>query len=95
MLQIKVVSTSKQGEFVNFRAILLTRCQREFENDKDLGKKMQKRRKIIAETKVCFILNLLQKRIFLILYQNIYINVYSLKQYKLYFLEFYFAAENC
>lgn len=48
---IKVVSTSKQGEFVNFRAILLTRCQREFENDKDLGKEMQKRRKIIAETK--------------------------------------------
>ena len=30
----KVPSESKPGESVNFRAVLLTRCQREFEKDK-------------------------------------------------------------
>ncbi|VDH90680.1 translation initiation factor 4G [Mytilus galloprovincialis] len=32
--QIKVPSTKKSGEFVHFRAILLTKSQKEFENDK-------------------------------------------------------------
>ena len=32
--QFKVQSETKPGEFVNFRAVLLTRCQREFEKDK-------------------------------------------------------------
>ncbi|XP_045163531.2 eukaryotic translation initiation factor 4 gamma 3-like [Mercenaria mercenaria] len=32
-LQFKVQSDSKPGEMVNFRAVLLTRCQREFEKD--------------------------------------------------------------
>jgi hypothetical protein len=32
--QSKVQSESKPGEMVNFRAVLLTRCQREFEKDK-------------------------------------------------------------
>ncbi|XP_076087139.1 eukaryotic translation initiation factor 4 gamma 3-like isoform X1 [Mytilus galloprovincialis] len=34
LTQIKVPSTKKSGEFVNFRAILLTKCQKEFEKDK-------------------------------------------------------------
>lgn len=50
LAMIKVASTSKQGEYVNFRAILLTRCQKEFEKDKDSEKEMEERRKVIAET---------------------------------------------
>ncbi|XP_056018647.1 eukaryotic translation initiation factor 4 gamma 3-like isoform X6 [Ostrea edulis] len=50
LAMIKVPSSSKQGEFVNFRAILLTRCQKEFEKDKDSEKEMEERRKVIAET---------------------------------------------
>eukprot|EP00105_Crassostrea_gigas_P039444 XP_019923592.1 PREDICTED: eukaryotic translation initiation factor 4 gamma 3 isoform X7 [Crassostrea gigas] len=48
LAMIKVASTSKQGEYVNFRAILLTRCQKEF--DKDSVKEMEEMRKVIAET---------------------------------------------
>ena len=51
-LQIKVASNTKQGEFVNFRAILLTRCQKEFEKDKDSEKEMEERRKVIDKTQV-------------------------------------------
>ncbi|XP_062567019.1 eukaryotic translation initiation factor 4 gamma 1-like isoform X2 [Saccostrea cucullata] len=50
LAMIKVPSTSKSGEFVNFRAILLTRCQKEFEKDKDSEKEMEERRKVIEET---------------------------------------------
>ncbi|XP_065935828.1 eukaryotic translation initiation factor 4 gamma 3 isoform X4 [Magallana gigas] len=50
LAMIKVASTSKLGEYVNFRAILLTRCQKEFEKDKDSEKEMEERRKVIAET---------------------------------------------
>lgn len=55
MLQIKVASTSKQGEYVNFRAILLMRCQEVFEKDKDSEKEMDERRKVIEQTQVWFI----------------------------------------
>ncbi|XP_071121349.1 eukaryotic translation initiation factor 4 gamma 1-like [Mytilus edulis] len=34
LTQIKVPSTKKSGEFVNFRVILLTKCQKEFTKDK-------------------------------------------------------------
>lgn len=46
---IKVASTSNQNEYVNFRAILLTMCQRKFE--KDFEEKMGKRRKMTEEIK--------------------------------------------
>ncbi|XP_078338114.1 eukaryotic translation initiation factor 4 gamma 1-like isoform X6 [Crassostrea virginica] len=50
LAMIKVASNTKQGEFVNFRAILLTRCQKEFEKDKDSEKEMEERRKVIDKT---------------------------------------------
>ena len=34
VLQFKVAAENKPREMVNFRAVLLTRCQREFEKDK-------------------------------------------------------------
>ena len=42
-------STEKSGEFVNFRAILLTRCQLEFEKDKDAEDKIEKLRAAMKE----------------------------------------------
>ncbi|XP_060075672.1 eukaryotic translation initiation factor 4 gamma 3-like isoform X2 [Ylistrum balloti] len=51
LAMIKVPSKTKQGEFVNFRAILLTRCQKEFEKDKDTEQEMERRRKEIKEAK--------------------------------------------
>ena len=39
---MKVPSNTKYGEFVNFRAILLTRCQNEFENPMVTKKKLMK-----------------------------------------------------
>nr|XP_034299262.1 eukaryotic translation initiation factor 4 gamma 3 isoform X2 [Crassostrea gigas] len=50
LVMIKVASTSKQGEYVNFRSILLTRCQKEFEKGKDCEKEIEERRKVIEET---------------------------------------------
>lgn len=50
-LQIKVASTSNQNEYVNLRRILLTMCQRKFE--KDFEERMEKRRKMTEEIKVC------------------------------------------
>jgi hypothetical protein len=44
-----VPSTEKSGEFVNFRAILLTRCQLEFEKDKDAEDKIEKLRAAMKE----------------------------------------------
>ncbi|XP_069119256.1 LOW QUALITY PROTEIN: eukaryotic translation initiation factor 4 gamma 3-like [Argopecten irradians] len=52
LAMIKVPSKTKQGEYVNFRAILLTRCQKEFEKDKDTEQEMERRRKEIKEAKV-------------------------------------------
>ena len=49
LTQIKVPSTEKSGEFVNFRAILLTRCQLEFEKDKDAEDKIEKLRAAMKE----------------------------------------------
>jgi hypothetical protein len=45
----QVFSTEKSGEFVNFRAILLTRCQLEFEKDKDAEDKIEKLRAAMKE----------------------------------------------
>lgn len=42
-------SAKKSGEFVNFRAILLTRCQIEFEKDKDAEDKIEKLRAAMKE----------------------------------------------
>lgn len=72
MLQINVNSTSKQGEYVNFRATLLMKCQKEFEKDKDLEKEMKKRKEVIEETQVWFIQYKIKKNDFnLNLLQNI------------------------
>ena len=48
----KVPSESKQGEFVNFRAILLTRCQREFEKDKSSEQLFVEKREEIEKADV-------------------------------------------
>lgn len=50
LAMIKVASTSKQGEYVHFRAVLLTRCQKEFEKGKDSEKEIRKRKEVIEET---------------------------------------------
>ncbi|XP_067659282.1 eukaryotic translation initiation factor 4 gamma 1-like [Haliotis asinina] len=49
LLTLKVPSDSKQGETVNFRVILLTRCQREFEKDNDAQVDLDRRKKAIEE----------------------------------------------
>ena len=49
--KIKVPSTSKPGEFVNFRAILLTRCQKEFEKDKTNEDDIEKMRVALKDEK--------------------------------------------
>ncbi|XP_041377954.1 eukaryotic translation initiation factor 4 gamma 1-like [Gigantopelta aegis] len=49
LLMLKVPSESKPGESVNFRVILLTRCQREFERDKDDQVIFDKKRKELDE----------------------------------------------
>ncbi|KAK3105045.1 hypothetical protein FSP39_015996 [Pinctada imbricata] len=51
LTQIKVPSETKEGEYVNFRAILLTRCQKEFEKDKDSEAELEQKRKVIRELK--------------------------------------------
>ncbi|KAK6174828.1 hypothetical protein SNE40_013400 [Patella caerulea] len=49
LMQLKVPSDSKPGEKVNFRVILLTKCQREFEKDKDVEIDLEARQKKIDE----------------------------------------------
>ena len=48
----KVQSESKPGESVNFRAVLLTRCQREFEKDKSSEKEFTEKRLEIEKAEV-------------------------------------------
>ncbi|XP_055958560.1 eukaryotic translation initiation factor 4 gamma 1 [Patella vulgata] len=48
-IQLKVPSDSKPGEKVNFRVILLTKCQREFEKDEDVEIDLEARQKKINE----------------------------------------------
>lgn len=45
LTQLKVPSESAPGTVVNFRAILVTRCQKEFEKDKDNQIEIDKKRK--------------------------------------------------
>ncbi|XP_041377348.1 eukaryotic translation initiation factor 4 gamma 1-like [Gigantopelta aegis] len=49
LLMLKVPSHKKPGESVNFRVILLTRCQREFEQGKDDQVILDKKRKELDE----------------------------------------------
>ncbi|XP_055958553.1 eukaryotic translation initiation factor 4 gamma 3 isoform X2 [Patella vulgata] len=44
LMQLKVPSDSKPGEKINFRVILLTKCQREFEKDKDADLKARQKK---------------------------------------------------
>lgn len=46
-MQNKVPSSTKKGEFVQFRAVLLTKCQREFESDKKAELDLTEREKEI------------------------------------------------
>ena len=50
----KVPSESKQGETVNFRAVLLTRCQREFEKDKSSEQLFAEKRQEIEKAEVSY-----------------------------------------
>ncbi|OWF37130.1 Eukaryotic translation initiation factor 4 gamma 3 [Mizuhopecten yessoensis] len=52
LAMIKVPSKTKPGEFVNFRVILLTKCQKAFEKDEDTKKEMERRQKEIKEAKL-------------------------------------------
>ncbi len=49
--QLKVPSTDNPGVMVNFRKLLLNRCQREFEKDKD-DETFEKQKKLDAATGV-------------------------------------------
>lgn len=44
-LQLKVPTTDKPGVSVNFRKLLLNRCQKEFEKDKDDDETFEKKQK--------------------------------------------------
>ena len=48
-LQVKVPMTDKPSETVGFRKLLLNRCQREFEKDKDEEIDLEKLQKLIDE----------------------------------------------
>lgn len=43
--QLKVPTTDKPGVSVNFRKLLLNRCQKEFEKDKDDDETFEKKQK--------------------------------------------------
>lgn len=47
-------STKKSGEFVNFRAILLTKCQKEFEKDKAAEDDIEALRVKLKDAEVSF-----------------------------------------
>ncbi|KAJ8320893.1 hypothetical protein KUTeg_002480 [Tegillarca granosa] len=51
LTQLKVPSETAAGTFVNFRAILVTRCQKEFEKDKDNQIEIDKKRKELDDAK--------------------------------------------
>lgn len=55
LFQLKVPSESAPGTVVNFRAILVTRCQKEFEKDKDNQIEIDKKRKEMNDAKVRFV----------------------------------------
>lgn len=45
LFQLKVQTTDKPGATVNFRKLLLNRCQKEFEKDKDDDEIFEKKQK--------------------------------------------------
>lgn len=52
-VQLKVPTTDKPGATVNFRKLLLNRCQKEFEKDKDDDEIFeQKQKELDAATEV-------------------------------------------
>lgn len=53
MFQLKVPTSDKPGVTVNFRKLLLNRCQKEFEKDKDDDEVFeQKQKELDAATEV-------------------------------------------
>lgn len=49
--QLKVPTSDKPGVFVNFRKLLLNRCQKEFEKDQDDDEIFEKKQKEIEAAK--------------------------------------------
>lgn len=50
-LQLKVPTSDKPGVFVNFRKLLLNRCQKEFEKDQDDDEIFEKKQKELEAAK--------------------------------------------
>lgn len=56
LFQLKVPATDKPGTSVNFRKLLLNRCQKEFEKDKDddeIFEKKQKELEAASSVRLC------------------------------------------
>lgn len=49
--QLKVPTSDKPGVFVNFRKLLLNRCQKEFEKDQDDDEIFEKKQKELEAAK--------------------------------------------
>lgn len=68
-LQLKVPTPEKPGNFVNFRKLLLNRCQKEFEKDQDddaIFEKKQKEMEAAKEVRcLYFIFLMLSKQVVL------------------------------
>lgn len=51
LLQLKVPAPDKPGMFVNFRKLLLNRCQKEFEKDQDDDEILEQKQKELDAAK--------------------------------------------
>ncbi|KAM7400638.1 hypothetical protein PAMA_005028 [Pampus argenteus] len=51
LMGLKVPTTDKPGVFVNFRKLLLNRCQKEFEKDQDDDEIFEKKQKVLEASK--------------------------------------------
>lgn len=51
LLQLKVPTSDKPGVFVNFRKLLLNRCQKEFEKDQDDDEIFERKQKELEAAK--------------------------------------------
>lgn len=51
LLQLKVPTTDKPGIYVNFRKLLLNRCQKEFEKDQDDDEILDRKQKEMEASK--------------------------------------------
>lgn len=49
--QLKVLTSDKPGVYVNFRKVLLNRCQKEFEKDQDDDEILDKKQKEMEASK--------------------------------------------